>query len=471
MPRTPAIKKVLIIGSGPIVIGQAAEFDYSGSQASKAIREEGIETIIVNSNPATIQTDTTTADRVYLEPLTVEYLEEIIAQEKPDSLLAGVGGQTALNLAKDLYEQGILQKYNVQLIGTAYEGIVAGEDRNAFVQVLEKLQEPYLPSKAVYDVESAIKFAEEIDYPVIIRAAFTLGGTGSGVAYTEAELREKVAEGVRLSQTGQVLLEKSVLGWGEFEYEVVRDAEDNALIVCTMENIDPMGVHTGESIVVAPSQNLSDQDHQKLRDSALNVIRGLNVRGGCNIQFTWNYETGEYYIIEVNPRLSRSSALASKATGYPIARVAAKIALGYALWEIQNQITKTSAFFEPALDYVVIKIPRWPFDKFKHADATLGVKMKSTGEVMALGHNFEEALQKAIRSLEVKDKWLVEKDWDESILEDKLIHPTWERPWALYTAFARGYSIEKVFALTNIHRWFLHKFQNIASLANEIKNA
>jgi len=399
-------KKILIIGSGPIVIGQAAEFDYSGTQACLAAREERVETVLVNSNPATIQTDPNVADRVYIEPLKPEFLEKIIDLERPDGLLATAGGQTGLNLGSKLYEMGILQKYGVRFLGTGYESIKLGEDRGLFKELMEKIGQPVLPSKSVTCVEEGLEFAREIGFPIILRVAFTLGGTGGNTAFNFEDLRAKLELAIQASPIGQVLLEKSVLGWGEFEYEMLRDSFGNKLCVCNMENIDPMGVHTGESMVVAPSQTLSDQDHQRLRTAALQIVEALNIQGGCNVQFAFNRDTGEYYVIEVNPRLSRSSALASKATGYPIARVHTKIALGLALPEITNDITGKTAFFEPALDYVVVKIPRWPDDKFPEMDTTIGVSMKSTGEVMAIGRTFEEAMYKAIASLDLKyDVW------------------------------------------------------------------
>ncbi|MBV1729316.1 MAG: carbamoyl-phosphate synthase large subunit, partial [Methanobacterium sp.] len=384
MPKDQTIKKVLIIGSGPIQIGQAAEFDYSGSQACKSLQDEGIETVLVNSNPATIQTDIDMADRVYVEPLTPEIVAKIIEKEKPDAILPTMGGQTGLNVATGLEEIGALK--GLKVIGSSIETIRNVEDRNLFDRFMKKLHEPVPKGKAVESVEEAINVVEEVGYPVIVRPAFTLGGTGGGVAYNETELREIANHGLDMSLINQVLIDQSVLGWKEFEYEVMRDKNDTCIIVCNMENIDPMGIHTGESIVVAPSQTLSDLDNQKLRDASLKIIRALNIQGGCNIQFAVNPDTGEYKVIEVNPRVSRSSALASKATGYSIAKISAKISIGMTLDEIQNDITKeTPASFEPALDYVVAKIPRWPFDKFKGISKEIGVQMKSTGEVMAIG--------------------------------------------------------------------------------------
>ena len=396
------IKKVLVIGSGPIVIGQSAEFDYSGTQACKALREEGIEVVLVNSNPATIQTDPEIADRIYIEPLTVEIIEKIIQKEKPDGLLATVGGQTALNLAIELYTKKILDKHNVSFLGTDAHAIQRAEARELFNQAMNKISVPILPGKTVNSYNDALEFVDKIGYPVIVRPSFTLGGTGGGMAYNKQELKRTLELAFRLSTTHEALVEKSVLGWGEFEYEVIRDDIGNAIIICNMENFDPMGVHTGESIVVAPSQTLNDKDHQLLRNAAIKIVNEIGIIGACNVQFSLNQKTGEFAVIEINPRLSRSSALASKATGYPIARVATKIALGYKLYEIENAITKTNAAFEPSLDYIVTKIPRWPFDKFEMSDRTIGTQMKSTGEVMSIGRTFEESLMKAIRSLEIK---------------------------------------------------------------------
>lgn len=402
MPIDTSIKKILIIGSGPIVIGQAAEFDYSGTQACVSAREEGIQTILVNSNPATIQTDPEVADKVYIEPLEPEILEKIIAIERPDGILAGAGGQTGLNLGVKLKELGILEKYNIKFLGTSYDSIQTGEDRGLFKDKMLEIGEPVLAAKAVQSVQEGLEFVSQIGYPVILRVAFTLGGTGGNTAFDEQELKQMLEFAIKASPVGQVLLEKSILGWGEFEYEMIRDNNGNKIVICNMENIDPMGVHTGESMVVAPAQTLSDRDHQRLRNSALKIVEALDIRGGCNVQFAFNRDTLEYYVIEVNPRLSRSSALASKATGYPIAKVSTKIALGKNLPEIINGITGKTAFFEPALDYVVIKIPRWPDDKFPEMDRSLGVAMKSTGEIMAIGRDFEEAMYKAVKSLDLK---------------------------------------------------------------------
>jgi carbamoyl-phosphate synthase large subunit len=461
MKKQEKPKKVLVIGSGPIVIGQAAEFDYSGTQACQALREEGVKVVLVNSNPATIQTDHEIADIVYIEPLTCDFLEKIIERERPDALLATVGGQTALNLAVELGKKGVLEKFNVRVIGTDLEAIENAESRKKFNDVMRRINLPILPSFAAKDYEEAYAFAERIGYPVILRPAFTLGGTGGGVANNKNELKKLLDVGFRLSATHEVLVEKSVIGWGEFEYEVIRDNADNAIIVCNMENFDPMGVHTGESIVVAPSQTLNDREHQMLRNAALKIVRALNIRGSCNVQFALNQETGEFVVIEVNPRLSRSSALASKATGYPIARVATKIALGYNLNEIKNAITLTSAAFEPALDYCVVKIPKWPFEKFLNVDRKIGTQMKSTGEVMAIGRTFEEALMKAIRSLEIKLPSKI-------IPEEHLYPPTDMRLFAIFEAFRKNRSVEEVHKITKINKWFLEKIKKLVELEREI---
>ncbi|MBP3703641.1 MAG: carbamoyl-phosphate synthase large subunit, partial [Lachnospiraceae bacterium] len=401
MPKIEDIKKVLVIGSGPIVIGQAAEFDYAGTQACRSLKEEGLEVVLINSNPATIMTDKNIADRVYIEPLTVDVVKQLIRKEKPDSLLPTLGGQAALNIAMELEESGFLKETNTRLIGTTSLTIKKAEDRLEFKNTMEKIGEPIAASEVVETVEAAIAFTNAIGYPVVIRPAYTLGGSGGGIAHNEEELTEICSNGLRLSRVGQCLIERCIAGWKEIEYEVMRDSKGNCITVCNMENIDPVGVHTGDSIVVAPSQTLADKEYQMLRTSALNIITELNITGGCNVQYALHPETFEYCVIEVNPRVSRSSALASKATGYPIAKVAAKIALGYTLDEIKNAIThKTYASFEPALDYCVVKIPRLPFDKFIKAKRTLTTQMKATGEVMSICTNFEGALMKALRSLE-----------------------------------------------------------------------
>jgi carbamoyl-phosphate synthase large subunit len=402
MPLNRDIRKVLVIGSGPIVIGQAAEFDYAGTQACRALREDGIEIVLLNSNPATIMTDAAMADRIYIEPLTVETVKRIIEKEKPDSILSGLGGQTGLTLCMRLAREGILEKYGVRLLGAPPETIDKAEDRQLFKDTMESLQQPCIPSCVVYDLPGALAFAEEIGYPVIIRPAFTLGGTGGGIAEDEAALREIARNGLALSPIGQILVEKCISGWKEIEFEVMRDAAGNVITGCSMENLDPVGVHTGDSIVVAPAVTLSDKEYQMLRTAALRIIDALGVEGGCNCQFALHPESFDYAVIEVNPRVSRSSALASKATGYPIAKVATKLALGYTLDEIVNAVTgNTYAAFEPTLDYVAVKMPKWPFDKFVYAKRELGTQMKATGEVMSLADNFEAALLKAVRGAEI----------------------------------------------------------------------
>jgi len=477
--------KVLIIGSGPILIGQAAEFDYAGTQACRALREEGIETVLVNSNPATIMTDPGVADVTYLEPLTVEVLERVIARERPSGLLATLGGQTGLNLAVALAESGALERYGVRLLGTPLTAIQQAEDREAFKQLLLSIGEPVPESATAHTSEEALAFAERIGYPLVVRPAFTLGGTGGGVAGDAGELAVRVGRGVAASPIGQVLVERSLSGWKEIEYEVMRDSADTCITVCNMENLDPMGVHTGDSIVVAPSQTLTDKEYQMLRSAALRIIRALGIEGGCNIQFALHPDhapTDEpdaqvpYFVIEVNPRVSRSSALASKATGYPIARVAAKIAIGKRLDQIPNAVTKkTTAAFEPALDYVVVKIPRWPFDKFAAADRSLGTQMKATGEVMAIDRSFEAALQKALRSLEVKGQGLLWEapSWvevaDPTDFVDRFLSgpPTDDRLWRLFAALRRGAPVDVLHARTHIDRWFLRKIARIVRFAED----
>lgn len=463
MPLNKDIKKVLVIGSGPIVIGQAAEFDYSGTQACEALKSEGIEVILVNSNPATIMTDKEVADKIYLEPLNLEFLEKVIAKERPDSLLAGMGGQTGLNLAVELYDTGILDKYNVKVIGTSIESIKEGEDRELFRNMMNRIGEPVIKSEIVTDLQDGIDFANKIGYPVIVRPAYTLGGSGGGIADDEEELRTILESGLQLSTIGQVLLEKSVKGWKEIEYEVMRDSYGNCITVCNMENIDPVGIHTGDSIVVAPSQTLSDKEYQMLRTASINIINAVGIEGGCNVQFSLNPNTFEYAVIEINPRVSRSSALASKATGYPIAKLAAKIALGYGLDEIKNAVTqKTYACFEPTLDYVVIKIPKWPFDKFFGADRQLGTKMMATGEIMAIGANFEQAFLKGIRSLEIGKYSLDHKKFKEysmAELKELVVKPDDERIFALAEMIRRDYRIDKINKITGIDKFFLEKIK------------
>ncbi|WP_457614136.1 carbamoyl-phosphate synthase large subunit [Methanopyrus sp.] len=472
MPETP--DKVLIIGSGPIIVGQAAEFDYSGSQACKALREEGVEVVLVNSNPATIMTDPNMADRVYLEPLDVRIVAKIIEEERPDGVLPTLGGQTGLNIAVELDERGILEEYGVKVLGTPVETIVRAEDRDEFRAFMEEIGEPVCASEAVSSVEEAKEAAEEIGYPMVVRPAYTLGGTGGGIAEDEEELERIVERGLEYSRVNQVLVEEYVGGWAEIEYEVMRDGEGNCITVCSMENVDPMGVHTGESIVVAPAQTLTEEEHQTLRSAALRIIDALGVEGGCNIQFALHRETGEYRVIEVNPRVSRSSALASKATGYPIARIATKIAIGLRLDEIENQVTgETYAAFEPALDYVVVKIPRWPFDKFPEAERTLGTEMKSVGEVMAIGRTFEEALQKAIRSLEIGEPGLGPSPEELKANPDEVRRnietPNDRRIFYIYAALKRGLmSVEEISELSGIDPWFVEKVGRIVEMEREI---
>ena len=474
MPRDPRIKKVLVIGSGPIVIGQAAEFDYAGTQACRSLKEEGLEVVLVNSNPATIMTDKDIADKVYIEPLTVPVLEKIIEKEKPDSILPTLGGQAGLNLAMEIAETDFLEKHECRLIGTTSETIKKAEDRLEFKETMEKIGEPCAPSLVVENVEDGIAFSNKIGYPVVLRPAYTLGGSGGGIAHNQVELVEILENGLRLSRVGQVLVERCIAGWKEVEYEVMRDSAGNCITVCNMENIDPVGVHTGDSIVVAPSQTLGDKEHQMLRTSALNIINELNITGGCNVQYALHPESFEYCVIEVNPRVSRSSALASKATGYPIAKVAAKIALGYTLDEIKNAITKkTYASFEPTLDYCVVKIPRLPFDKFITASRKLTTQMKATGEVMSICNNFEGALMKAIRSLEQHVECLMDYDFTELTddqLEDQLHVVDDRRIWVIAEALRRGVSYDKIHEITKIDKWFIDKIAIIVEMENSLKN-
>ena len=465
----------MVIGSGPIIIGQAAEFDYAGSQACRALKEEGLEVVLVNSNPATIMTDTHIADRVYIEPLTPEFLEEIISKERPDGLLATLGGQAGLNLAVQLSERGVLEKYHVELLGTPLKAIERAEDRELFKETMQKLGEPIPESTIVEDVPSAVAFANEIGYPVIVRPAYTMGGTGGGIAENEEELVETVIKGLTYSMIGQVLIERSVAGWKEIEYEVMRDGHDNCITVCNMENFDPVGVHTGDSIVVAPSQTLTDHEYQMLRSASLRIIRELGIEGGCNAQYALDPNSNRYYVIEVNPRVSRSSALASKATGYPIAKVSAKIAIGYTLDEITNAVTqKTKACFEPALDYCVVKFPRWPFDKFVYADRTLGTQMKATGEVMSIDRHFEGAILKAARSLEIGVHRLhMDKmdAWDDARVKKNLARINDERIFVIAEALRRGIAtVDEIHDITKVDKWFLYKIQNIATIENKLKD-
>lgn len=475
MPLDKDIKKVLVIGSGPIIIGQAAEFDYSGTQACEALREEGVKVVLINSNPATIMTDGEVADKVYLEPLTVDFVEKVIIKERPDSILTGMGGQTGLNLAVELHDSGMLQKYGLRVIGTSIESIKKGEDRELFKDMMAKIGQPVVESRIITDIESGKAYAESIGYPLIVRPAYTLGGTGGGIACSEAELESILNSGLQLSSIGQVLVEKSVKGWKEIEYEVMRDSFGNCISVCNMENIDPVGIHTGDSIVVAPSQTLSDREYQMLRSASIDIINSVGIEGGCNVQFALNPDSFEYAVIEINPRVSRSSALASKATGYPIARVAAKIALGYGLDEIRNAVTgKTYACFEPALDYVVVKIPRWPFDKFFKADRVLGTKMMATGEVMAIGSNFEAALLKGVRSLEtgrylLADGRLKELSLDE--LKERVITADDERLFALAEIIRRNYRTDKISEITGIDKFFIEKVKSIVEEEQRLKKS
>ncbi len=473
MPKNADIKKVMVIGSGPIIIGQAAEFDYAGTQACRALREEGVSVVLVNSNPATIMTDTEVADLVYIEPLTVEFADRVMARERPDGLLPTLGGQTGLNLATQLAEAGILEKYNVRLLGTPLESIRKAEDRQEFRALMRAIGEPVPESWIITDERQLAEPAAAGIWPLIVRPAYTLGGTGGGIAHNEAELYEIARRGLALSMRHQVMVERYLSGWKEIEYEVMRDANDTAITVCNMENLDPMGVHTGDSIVVAPSQTLSDKEYQMLRTASLKIIRALGIEGGCNVQLALDPNSFAYYVIEVNPRVSRSSALASKATGYPIARVASKIAIGLRLDEIENAVTKkTLACFEPALDYCVVKIPRWPFDKFTVADRRIGTQMKATGEVMAIDRAFEPALMKAIRSLEVGIYGLANKtghQLSDIQLEEAIRVPNDERLWAITEGFRRGMMVEEIQALSNIDPWFLRKLEGLVALETRLK--
>lgn len=473
MPKRDDIKKVLVIGSGPIVIGQAAEFDYSGTQACQSLKEEGVEVILINSNPATIMTDKNVADKIYIEPINAEVIEKIIATERPDSLIAGMGGQTGLNMSIELHEKGILEKYGVKLIGTSIESIKKGEDRELFRDMMKEINQPVIESEIVNDIDSGVLWAARVGYPVIVRPAYTLGGSGGGIAENESELRTILESGLTLSTIHQVLLEKSVKGWKEIEFEVIRDSKGNCITVCNMENIDPVGIHTGDSIVVAPCQTLSDKELQMLRNASFDILNAVGIEGGCNVQFALNPNSFEYAVIEINPRVSRSSALASKATGYPIAKVASKIALGFSLDEIVNAVTrKTYACSEPTIDYVVIKIPKWPFDKFYQADRKLGTKMMATGEIMSIGSNFEAAFLKGIRSLEIKEYSLEHPKFKElslSELKDKIVTPDDERIFALAEIIRRDYRMDKINRMTGIDVFFLEKFKWIIHEEQRLK--
>ena len=473
MPKYTDVKKVLVLGSGPIVIGQAAEFDYAGTQACRALKEEGMEVVLVNSNPATIMTDKDIADHVYIEPMNIPSVTQIIEKERPDALLPNMGGQTGLNLAMALYEDGTLEKYGVKLLGTSPASIHKAEDRQGFKDCMESIGQPCVTSKVVNTVEDAVDFTNEIGYPVIVRPAYTLGGTGGGIAYDEASLREIADRGINLSRVSEVLIERCIAGWKEIEFEVMRDSAGNVITICSMENIDPVGVHTGDSIVVAPTQTLANREYQMLRSASLNIISALGIEGGCNVQLALNPDSFEYAVIEVNPRVSRSSALASKATGYPIAKVAAKVALGYTLDEIPNAVTgKTTACFEPTIDYCVLKIPRLPFDKFTTASRTLGTQMKATGEVMAIANSFEGALMKAIRSLELNVRALkldkLEGLYTDEI-EDLLVQVTDERLFVVAEALRRGFSPQKINHITKMDIWFLDGFKRIIDMEEELK--
>ncbi|TAJ96843.1 MAG: carbamoyl-phosphate synthase large subunit, partial [Candidatus Manganitrophaceae bacterium] len=475
MPKRTDIHKILLIGPGPIVIGQACEFDYSGTQACKALREEGYQVILVNSNPATIMTDPEVADRTYIEPITVEVLKEIIARERPDALLPTMGGQTALNMAVALYETGVLERFGVELIGAKYESIKRAEDREAFKRVIEEAGLEYPKSARAHSREEALAIVEEIGFPAIIRSSFTLGGLGGGIAYNREEFEARVEAGLSSSPIHEVLIEQSILGWKEFELEVMRDKRDNVVIICSIENIDPMGVHTGDSITVAPAQTLTDKEYQRLRDASIRIIRGVGVdTGGSNIQFALNPKNDEMRVIEMNPRVSRSSALASKATGFPIAKIAAKLSVGLTLDEIRNDITRvTPASFEPTLDYVVVKIPRFAFEKFPAADRTLTLQMKSVGEVMAIGRNFKEALLKAFRSLEVKRDGLEPRhtalEEGGQRLKEMMARPTFNRLWQIADALRLGVSIDEIYQITKIDPWFLDQIQEILTIEQKLK--
>ena len=474
MPKDPSIKKVLVIGSGPIIIGQAAEFDYSGTQACRALKAEGIETVLLNSNPATIMTDPNVADHVYIEPMKVSVVERIIEKEKPDAILPNLGGQMGLNISMELARNGFLDKSGVRLLACKPDTIDRAEDRQLFKDTMEKLHQPIIPSKVVEDLDSAMEFAREIGYPVIVRPAFTMGGTGGGICETPQKLHEIATNGLRLSPIHQILVEKCISGWKEIEYEVMRDHKGNVITVCNMENLDPVGIHTGDSVVVAPSQTLSDHEYQMLRTAALDIISELGIEGGCNCQFALKPDSFDYAVIEVNPRVSRSSALASKATGYPIAKVATKIAIGYTLDEITNDVTgKTCACFEPALDYVVVKYPKWPFDKFVYADKSLGTQMMATGEIMAIGNSFEAAMMKAVSSIELGMDTLTLADFEKlstpEIIEHLHVQDS-ERVFCVYEALKRGVDHKIIHKITKIDHWFLDKMQHLADLETGLAN-
>ncbi|MDR3164597.1 MAG: carbamoyl-phosphate synthase large subunit, partial [Synergistaceae bacterium] len=473
MPKNKNIRRTLVIGSGPIVIGQAAEFDYAGTQACRALKEDGVRIVLVNSNPATIMTDTAMADSVYIEPLTARTLKRILRKERPDSVLPTLGGQTGLNLAMQLAREGFFEENGITLLGARPDTIERAEDRKLFKQTMESIGQPVIPSDVVSSADDAVKFASTIGYPVIVRPAFTLGGTGGGMAKDEQELRSTALVGLKFSPINQVLVEKSAAGWKEIEYEVMRDAAGNCITVCSMENFDPVGIHTGDSIVVAPALTLADKEYQMLRSAALAIIRELKIEGGCNVQFALNPNSFEYAVIEVNPRVSRSSALASKATGYPIAKVAAKIAIGYTLDEIPNAVTgKTCACFEPAIDYVAVKFPKWPFDKFAASPRALGTQMKATGEVMALADNFEAALMKAVRGAEIHQQTLYLSKLEDAAgeaLKTAVSHATDERVFQVFELIRRGVSCDEIFDITQIDRWFLYKLKNLVDFEKKLR--
>ena len=473
MPLNKDLKKVMVIGSGPIVIGQAAEFDYAGTQACRALQEEGLEVVLINSNPATIMTDEAMADHIYIEPLTLETVKRIIEKEKPDSILSTLGGQTGLTLSMQLAKEGFLESHGVRLLGARPDTIDKAEDRQMFKDTMLSIGEPCIPSKVVNDLESALAFADEIGYPVIIRPAFTLGGTGGGIANDVEEMKEIASNGLRMSPITQILVEKCISGWKEIEFEVIRDAKGNSITVCSMENVDPVGVHTGDSIVLAPAVTLANKEYQMLRTAAINIVQSLGVEGGCNVQFALHPESMEYAVIEVNPRVSRSSALASKATGYPIAKVATKIAIGYTLDEIKNAVTGTTyACFEPTIDYAVVKLPKWPFDKFVYAKRTLGTQMKATGEVMAIGTSFEQALMKAVRGAEISLDTLnmprLKDKTDEEIFE-RVHECNDERLFVIFEALKRGMSVEKIHEITMIDEWFLNKLLHLVRFEEQMQ--
>ncbi|MBQ1243798.1 MAG: carbamoyl-phosphate synthase large subunit, partial [Clostridia bacterium] len=470
MPLNKDIKKVLVIGSGPIVIGQAAEFDYAGAQACRVLKDAGMNVVLVNSNPATIMTDKALADEIYLEPLTTETLKRIIKLEKPDSLLAGLGGQVGLTLSMQLWKEGFLQENGVKLIGTDVEAIDKAEDRQLFRDTMESINQPCIPSEISYDIETSLEIAKQIGYPVIVRPAFTLGGAGGGVAYNEEELRVIAKTGLDASPITQILVEKYIKGWKEIEFETMRDSAGNTIAICSMENFDPVGVHTGDSIVVAPALSLSTKEYNMLKNAALDIVSALKIVGGCNCQFALNPDSFEYAVIEVNPRVSRSSALASKATGYPIAKMTTKLALGYNLDEIQNDITgETIACFEPSVDYVVCKFPKWPFDKFLGSSRKLGTQMKATGEVMSIGQSFEEAIMKAIRGAEISLDTLNAEPISDKPLLERLEEQDDRRIFTIFEAIKAGVSTETINEITRVDKWFIEKLRNLADFENEIQ--